>query len=176
MGVPRSKLFGVLGLAGLLAAVAVTSFLQRKKAAPPAELLPYQALVTALPAPERERHAQLRAAIREAEKHRNEKRSWPPAFVAPGLSWVQRGQGLYVNYLGVPNDPSRLRWLVLIIEPEPSALKDPPPPDDDEHHTLADGTALHVSVWTTPNKGPIPEGVLPFPAAEHWTQRLGVGP
>jgi hypothetical protein len=170
------KLFPALLIAALVVAVAATSFMRRHRtAAPSTELLPYQARVVELPATEQERFAQIRAALREAEKIRAASRQWPAEFGAPDVKWIQRGQGLYVNYLGVPDAPSRLRWLVLIIEPEPSALKDPAPPEDEEHHTLSDGTAVHVSVWTTPNEGPIPQVVLPFPAAENWTQRLGSG-
>ena len=167
------KLLGALGLAALLIAVAVLSFNRRDRAKPTAELLPYQAPVGELPAAERERFAQIHTAIREAERARAGTRQWPARFNAPGVSWVQRGQGLYVNYLAVPPEPARLRWLVLVIEPDPAALKEAPPPEDEEHHTLSDGTALHVTVWSAPNQGPVPEAVLPFPAAENWTQRLG---
>lgn len=177
MTVPRSKLLGALGLLCLLVAVAVISFKRRQKAGPATELLPYQGWVRELPAAEQERFAQVGAAIREAEQVRARTHQWPATFSPPGLGWVQRGQGLYVNYLGVPAERGRLRWLVLLIEPEPTAIKDRPPPDDEEHHTLGDGTAIHVSVWTAENEGPVPEVILPFPAAESWTQRLaGPGP
>lgn len=168
----KSRLAPALGLVGLLATVALVAVKRRGGPKPSAELLPYQTWVSALSAVERERFIQVRAALRQAELQRGKDGQWPAAFAAPGLGWVQRRHGHYVNYLGVPADGARLRWLVLFIEPEPSAIKDPAPPEDDEHHTLGDGTALHVSVWTSPNEGPVPQAVLPFPAAEEWTQRL----
>lgn len=169
----RFKLLPALGLVALLIAVAVVSFKRRGANGPAAELLPYQTWATELTSVEQEHFGRIRAAVREAESARSEQKKWPSSFGAPGFGWVQRGQGLYINYLGLPSDPARLRWLVLYIEPEPTALKEPAPPDDEEHHTLSDGTALHVSIWSAPNAGPVPDAVLPFPAAENWTQRLG---
>lgn len=155
-----------------LAAVAwfgVTQKKQPRKVAP----LPYQASVAELPGPEQERFSQIRDQLRVAERQRAAAQQWPAEFIAdPSVRWIRLTHGLYANYLGIPNDAARVRWLVLIIEPEPLAIRDPPPPDDDEHHTLSDGTGLHVSVWSGPNEGPVPEVVLPFPAAEGWTQRL----
>lgn len=170
---PRSKVLGAVALAALVTAVGVVSYLRRTSSKSSTELLPYQARASELSKVEQQRYAEIRASLREAERGRSVSKRWPAEFTAPGITWVQRGQGLYVNYLGVPAEPMRLRWLVLFIEPEPSAIKDPAPPEDDEHHTLSDGTALHVSVWTAPNDGPVPEVVLPFPAAEGWIQRLG---
>lgn len=157
------------GLAALVIAVGAASYLKRARPVEPQGLLPYQRRV--LPA-EVERMTQVRAAMRVAEQARSEQKRWPAGFSAPGLTWTQRGQGLYVNYLGVPPDPKGARWLVLYVEPEPAPIRDPAPPEDDEHHTLADGTALHVTVWTQPNDGPLPLDVLPFPAAEGWLQLL----
>lgn len=173
MNLPRSKLLAALGLIAFLGAVAFLSHRRRAPTRPAAELLPYQARTTELPAAEQQRFAEIRTALRAAERARWETKKWPDAFSAPGLTWIQRGQGLYVNYLGIPTEPSRLRWLVLFIEPEPTALKDRAPPEDEEHHTLPDGTALHLSVWSAPNEGPVPSVVLPFPAAENWTQQVG---
>lgn len=157
------------GLAVLVAAVGAASYFQRVKPVVPSALLPYQRLLA--PA-EVERMTQVRDALRVAEQARSARRRWPAEFAAPGLTWTQRGQGLYVNYLGVPADPKGARWLVLVVEPEPAPIRDPAPPEDDEHHTLADGTGLHVTVWTQPNDGPLPLDVLPFPAAEGWLQLL----
>ncbi len=172
----RSKLLPAIGLGVLLAAVATVSWKQRQRTvSSTAELLPYQALVRTLPPAEKARFLKIRAALLEAEQVRGQTHRWPPDFAVPGLTWVQRGHGLYVNYLGVPADPTQRRWLVLLIEPEPTALKDKPAAPDEEHHTLADGVGIHVSVWSAPNEGLLPEVVLPFPAAEDWTQYL-VGP
>lgn len=169
----RATVLTAVGLAALVVGVGALSWLRRAPPTARAELLPYQARVADLPGVERVRHAEVRAALALAEATRAETQKWPSTFGVEGVTWVQRRHGLYVNYLGVPADPARLRWLVLVIEPEPTALKDPAPPPDDEHHTLADGTALHVTVWTAPNQGPVPEVVLPLPAAENWTQQLG---
>ena len=137
------------------------------------ELLAYQAPVWALDERDQRRFGQLRAAIRQAEQVRGVTRQWPAELTpAADCSWSLRRRGVYVNYLGLPAAPGGLRWLVLFIEPEPSAIKDPPPQEDDEHHTLPDGTAVHVSVWTAPDSGPLPLELLPFPAAEGWVQRL----
>ena len=87
----------------------------------------------------------------------------------------RRQHGIYVNYVGVPAAAQGTRWLVLFIEPAATAFeaKTPPPPVDEEHHTLPDGTALHVTVWTTANQGPEPTEVLAFPVSEGWVQRVG---
>ena len=169
---PRSRLLATLGVVVLLAAVGTASWLRRGRAQSATELLPYQARVGLLPSTEQERFAQVSAAIRQAEAGRATNKAWPSTLGVPGLTWVQRGKGLYVNYLGIPAEPEQLRWLVLLIEPEPSAIKDKAPPEDEQHHTLSDGTPIHVSVWTAANQGAVPEVVLPFPAAEDWIQRL----
>ena len=150
--------------------VAVSFFRGEGAAQPP--VLPHLARLGDLKAPDQATHAKIRDALRAAERVRSDTKQWPPALGVEGLTWTQRRHGVYVNYVGVPADPLRLRWLVLFIEPEPSPIVDPAPPEDDEHHSLPDGTALHVTVWTAANAGPVPEVVLPFPAAEGWTQRL----
>ena len=166
-------LLGVLAFLGAVVAGFKSSG-QRRASQRVAELLPHQALVSALSPEEQQRHLEIRGAVRHAEQQRAANKRWPADFLSTkDVVWKQSGQRLYINYLGVPADGARLRWLVLFIEPEPSAIKDPPPPEDEEHHTLPDGTGLHVTVWTSPNVGPLPLAVLPFPAAEGWTQRLG---
>ena len=84
----------------------------------------------------------------------------------PGFEWTRLEEGVYVNYLGVPADAGRPRWLVLI-------LKGPSEPhvNDGEHQTLPDGTVLHVSVWSQPNTGPLPSVAVPFPEVDGWTKR-----
>ncbi len=168
----RLKLIATLGLVALLAAVAFRSVHQRPRVRAAPELLAYQGRVGELSPQEQERFALIQKEIRQAERARAATHAWPNLFEVPGLPWVHLGTGLYVNYLGIPAEPDRLRWLVLFIEPEPAALKEPAPPEDLEHHTLSDGTALHVSVWTAENTGPVSTTVLPFPAAENWTQRV----
>ncbi len=169
---PRSKVWSALGLVLLLTAVAYASYRRRAAPLPAAELLPYQARASELPKSEREVYAAIRLGLKSAEATRARTKAWPATFEAAGLTWSKRGQGLYINYLGLPAQASQLRWLVLIIEPAESGLKDAPAPEDDEHHTLADGTALHVTLWSAPHDGPIASVTLPFPAAEGWVQRL----
>lgn len=169
---PRSKVLSVVGLVVLLTAVAFASYRRRSAPLPATELLTYQARASELPRLERETYAAIRAGLRAVETVRASTKLWPAAFEAGGLTWSKREQGLYINYLGIPDAPSKLRWLVLFIEPAESALKDPPASEDDEHHTLDDGTALHVTVWSAAHDGPIPPDALTFPAAEGWVQRL----
>lgn len=154
------------------------------------EPAPWQRSYLELPVGEQRLYRQVREGIFEAENARGATKRWPevaelagdgiPPFAAdaltPPLQWSRAQQGVYVTYLGVPSGgATSQRWLVLFIEPEPSALnaRGASPPVDEEHHTLPDGTALHVTVWTEPNAGPLPKGVLAFPVAEGWTQRLG---
>lgn len=131
------------------------------------------------------RYRLVREGVLEAENRRSGPRDWPepsvlagegvPPFDAPDLRWSRRQHGIYVNYLGVPLTGQGTRWLLLFIEPEPTAFeaKAPPPAVDEEHHTLPDGTALHVTVWTTASQGPEPTEVLAFPVSEGWVQRVG---
>ena len=158
----------------VLLAVGVVAWLGVLHRKPPAAaLLPYQGWVGELPRAARRRFAEVRSALRLAEQHRGKTQQWPAQFVNDReLAWSLSIHGPYVNYLGIPSDPAGLRWLVLIIEPEPAAIRDPAPPEDEEHQTLSDGTGLHVTVWTSPNTGSLPLAVLAFPAAEGWTQRL----
>ncbi len=167
-----------VALAAVLLAVALVAWFsaRARPTTPPRALLPYQGLADELPGEERQRFSKVQAQLRLNEQQRGGKGAWPSAFLdGPDVAWSLMAHGPYFMYLGVPADPVRLRWLVLVIEPEPSAIKDPVPPEDEEHHTLSNGTGLHVGVWTAPNSGPLPQGVLPFPAAEGWTQRLGSG-
>ncbi|MBI4934263.1 MAG: hypothetical protein HY828_10320 [Actinobacteria bacterium] len=163
----------------------------RGKAEGPAPA-PWQRSYLSLSVAEQRLFRLVREGILEAENARAREKAWPePAALAeagvppfapegPGaapLAWARRQHGVYVTYVGLPpaGAPAS-RWLVLFIEPEPRALKAPgeaPAPVDEEHHTLPDGTALHVTVWTQANEGPLPEGVPAFPVAEGWTQRLG---
>lgn len=151
----------------LVAVVAAVSYSRRAGGPEASGLLPHQARVVDAPT-----HDRIRASLRAAERVRSDTKQWPAALDAEGFTWTLRRHGIYVNYVGVPTDPTRARWLVLYIEPEPAPIADPAPPEDDEHHTLPDGTALHVTLWTAENAGPVPEVALPFPAAEGWTQRL----
>lgn len=148
---------------------------------------PWQRSYLELPVEEQRLYRAVREGIFEAENRRAETKEWPsaealaaddiPPFAAsaplPRLRWTMRRQGIYVNYVG---EGAATRWLVLFIEPEPSAFTTPgeqAPPVDEEHHTLPDGTALHITVWTQAATEPPPAGVLAFPVAEGWIQRVG---
>jgi hypothetical protein len=168
---------GVLALAALI----IAGKLLAPSAKPTgAELLPYQRSYRELPAAEQQVYFSLRSAISTAERYRATNKKWPPPSGLQGeglasdrLDFTMLEGGLYVNYLGVPKGDG-LRWLVMIIEPDPKELKlpnQPPPPVDVEHHTLADGTNLHVTVWSQPNQGPLPVAVVPYPVADGWTER-----
>lgn len=147
-------------------------------------LSPWQRSYLELPDAQQRLYRAIREGIFEAENVRAEAGEWPdvkrltddgippfaPSEVLPALAWRLALQGLYVNYVG---EADGTRWLVLFIEPEPTALVTPgeaAPPVDEEHHTLSDGTALHVTVWTQPSSEPPTPGVLAFPVSEGWTQ------
>lgn len=125
----------------------------------------WQRPVSELTGPQRRFHARAREQLRAAEKVRSQTRSWPPF----PEGWALRVQGTTINYLG---EGEGLRWLVLILEPDPRAAPVKAPPEDDEHHTLGDGTALHVTVWTQPLTEPRSEYVTAFPATEGWVERV----
>ena len=133
----------------------------------------------------------LRESLYELERLRVETGRWPePAVLSaagvepfredehtPPRAWSLRQHGVYATYVGVPTSSQEaVRFLIVFVEPAPQVLaaKEPPPPEDEEHHTLADGTPLHVTVWTQPHVDePVPDEVLAFPAANGWVQRLG---
>ncbi len=157
-----------------------------------AALAPWQRSYLELSPDGQRRYRAVREGILEAENVRAATKAWPdpsqlkaegvPPFDDESYTWVLRQHGIYVNYVGVRRDgPAEARWLLLFIEPEKSAFdaKAPPPPVDEEHHTLPDGTALHVTVWTTGGASasneaaPFADEVLAFPVSEGWVQRVG---
>lgn len=80
-----------------------------------------------------------------------------------------RNQRTAINYVG---EGEGLRWLVLLLEPDPRAAPEKAPPEDDEHHTLSDGTPLHVTVWSQPLSELTAQLVTAFPATEGWVERV----
>jgi hypothetical protein len=176
-------------LVALAAWVGLAGYARRSQASRGPERAPWQRSYLELSPAEQRLYRDLRAGLFDVENERAWTKQWPdvpwlveqgvppfaPDALTPALEWSRSQQLVYVNYLGVPKTPGGLRWLVLFIEPEKQAFGEttPPPPPDEEHHTLSDGTALHVTVWTMPNEGPLPDGVLAFPVGEGWTQRLG---
>jgi|CXWL01.1.fsa_nt_gi hypothetical protein len=176
----------------LCAVVVLVRVLPARSRISAVERLPYQQHFSALPQVDQQRFVELREGILEIENRRGRSGQWPevealrseeaPPIVsgvtgAEQLRWKKRQQGTYVNYLGTPvSGNGSAQWLILFIEPAPGLLKapgEPPPPLDEEHHTLSDGTALHVTVWTMSAKNESPAVVVPFPAADGWTQLLG---
>jgi hypothetical protein len=136
---------------------------------PPEPMPAWQRPVSELTAAQQDLHEQLRKGLRAAELSRSETKRWPaPEGIFPS-GWALRRQGTAINYLG---EGEGLRWLVLYLEPDPRAEATPAPPEDDEHHTLADGTALHVTLWTQPLSEPPTELVTAFPGAEGWVERI----
>ncbi len=155
------------------------------------ERLPYQQHFSVLDDANQRRFLELREGILEIENLRGREGRWPsvetlhaqalPPVVsgvpdAQPLQWQMRAYGDYVNYTAFPDSGTGKQWLILFIEPPKGLLKapnEPPPPRDEEHHTLSDGTALHVTVWVADASSGAPQGVLPTPAMENFTQLLG---
>ncbi len=147
----------------------VGALVTRFKSLPPTPAPSWQKAVSELTDGQQRVYRELRAQVRAAERERGATKSWPaPAGIFPD-GWVQRRQGMYVNYLG---ERDGLRWLVLFIEPDPRAAYEKAPAEDDEHHTLSDGTALHVTVWTQALTEAATQRVTAFPAAEGWVERV----
>jgi hypothetical protein len=124
----------------------------------------WQREIDELTAPQRRFVVELRAALRDAEGQRSNGH-WPE-MLSNGMRLRQ--QRLAVNYL---TEAHGLRWLVLILEPDPRVPSENVPLDD-EHHQLSDGTLLHVTVWTQALAESAPQGVTAFPAAEGFVERV----
>ncbi|MDX2008571.1 MAG: hypothetical protein SFW67_00190 [Myxococcaceae bacterium] len=151
----------------------------------------WQQSFRALPQVDQRTFRHLRESLYELERLRVTTGRWPePALLrdeavepfredehAVPRTWSLRQHGVYATYVGVPvTRAAGARFVVVYVEPTAQVLaaKEPPPPEDEEHHTLADGTALHVTVWTQDDADePVPDEVLAFPAAQGWVQRLG---
>jgi hypothetical protein len=130
----------------------------------PTALPAWQQRVSELTAAQQDFHGRVRAAIETVEKQRASG-AWPSDFL-PGFA-MQHAR-LTTNYVG---EAEGLRWLVLFLEPDPRSPPENAPPDD-EHHRLADGTPLHVTVWTQPLSTPASTELIGFPAAEGWVERV----
>lgn len=141
---------------------------KRTRTAPSTVLAGWQRPVSELSSAQQRTYRELRAGLREVEHVRAATKTWPQQNLTAGATWTRAQQRLAVNYVA---EAEGLRWLVLFLEPDPRT-DEAPPPDDDEHHTLADGTALHVTVWTQPPDTPRSDVVTAFPAAEGWVERV----
>jgi 3',5'-cyclic AMP phosphodiesterase CpdA len=125
----------------------------------------WQKPVSELSEAQRAAFLRVREAIVVAETARSTNQAWPDAFLP---NFVRTTAGLHTTYVG---EAEGLRWLVLFLEPDPRLG----PEDaglDDEHHRLADGTALHVTVWTQGLDVAPPTQLVAFPAVEGWTERV----
>lgn len=153
-----------------------------------ANLLPFQALVRDVPGADQRMFRELQEGLLEAERIRDTTGKWPDAaaLAAEGIPpfgqdptrqtasyrWSTLIQGTTLNYLGIPNTSSAPAWLMVVIEPEPGAPPDPAP-NDETHHRLSDGTTLHVSIWSTPERHRTSGfTAMPLPQNEGWTQLL----
>jgi len=150
-------------------------------------LLPYQQLIRDAPPNEQRIFRELQEGLLEAERIRAQTGRWPdvatletegiPPFARDptqkiGYTWTSVRQDWATNYLGVPSDPSQPAWVLVILEPEPGTPADPAP-NDETHHRLADGTTLHVSIWTIPeNKRRSGFAALKLPQNDGWTNWL----
>ena len=154
-------------------------------------LLPYQALIQGRPATEQRVFRELQEGLLEAESVRAATGSWPrpdalaaagippfapdPTAGATSCQWQQIRDGTRAHYTGRPDHPGAPAWLVLIQEPEAGAPPDPAP-EDEEHHRLADGTMLHVSIWSRADGRAGTPAQIRLPQAEGWTQLYAVAP
>ncbi len=150
-------------------------------------LLPYQRLIRDAPPADQRVFRELQEGLLEAERIRAQTGRWPdvatleaegiPPFAADPTQkieykWTSVRQDWVTNYLGVPSDPSRPAWVLVILEPEPGAPPDPAP-NDETHHRLIDGTTLHVSIWNMPEeKRRSGFAALRLPQNEGWTNWL----
>jgi hypothetical protein len=136
-------------------------------------LLPYQALANTLPESDQQQFTALRQKLVNAEAERSRVSSWPSAeslgLPGAGYRWTRFDRGVVTNYFGQPADASQPAWLVEIQEPEPGTAPDPAP-NDEEHHRLADGTTLHVYLWTHRFGGQVPAEFVPAPQNTGWVE------
>lgn len=154
-------------------------------------LMPFQQMIGDRTPTEQRTFRELQEALLEAEMRRSETGAWtypetlgaegvPPFAFDPTVktgpyAWSLRGDGLYFNYVGMPERAEDPTWMILITEPLPGA-----PPDlaseDEEHHRLIDGTMLHVSTWVRTDGERVPDEVIQVPANQGWTQLYAVSP
>jgi hypothetical protein len=153
----RTTLLFLLVSLGVFAGL---TLLTKKKTPPPPARPSWQRPVNELTEAQQRVYAELRARLPELKKAREQTGSWPGPTASAGhvINYVQEREGL--------------RWLLLVLEPDPRLPREPPPPEDDEHVNLADGTGLHVTLWTQPLTEAPPPGVIAFPAAEGWVERV----
>lgn len=154
-------------------------------------LLPFQAVIRDRPGVEQRMFRELQEGLLEAENARARSGAWPsvtaladegippfardPTAKGARYTWHVVRAGMSVNYIGIPDQPDALAWLLLIQEPTPGAPPDQAK-DDEEHHRLSDGTVLHVSTWNHPEGGRVEPRFVRVPQAEGWMQLYAVDP
>jgi len=150
-------------------------------------LLPFQMLARDLVSSDQTMFTALKQCLLEVEGLRSSDGRWPdaPAFavllrntpvvdsgIGNAFTWRDQTQGVITHYVGLPTqDVSAPAWMVAIREPEPGVPTDTAP-NDEEHHRLADGTVLHVSIWTHRFGGQVDPKFVAQPEAAGWTQVL----
>ncbi len=165
---------GVFALAGIIVTLVVVYLaLNTGSGSDSRGLLPYQALAATLPDTDQQIHGALRKGLLAAEGERSRISRWPEVSTlglpADGYEWSRFDRGVVTNYFGTPRDPGQPAWLLEIQEPEPGTAPDPAP-NDDEHHRLADGTTLHVYVWTHRLGGQVATAFVPQPQNTGWIE------
>jgi hypothetical protein len=153
------------------------------------DLMPYQALVRDRPQTDQRMFRELQEGLLEAERVRSLTGGWPaPAALAAqsippfapdptrgeSYVWTVTQHGTFVNYRALPSVTGVPAWLLLVQEPDKGAPPDPAK-EDEEHHRLADGSMLHVSIWTHADGTDLPAHFISLPQVEGWTQ-LRAGP
>jgi hypothetical protein len=181
---------GMLVVIGSWMVLATDSATGREAESGVRHLLPFQALIRDRSPLEQRMFRELQEGLLEAEMKRVTGRAWPEAaaLAAEGIppfaadptarggpyDWELLTSGLFVNYLGIPQQPGAPAWLVLVQEPDPNGPPDPAA-EDEEHHRLSTGEMLHVSTWTR-SDARVPRRIVRTPQAEGWTQLYAVGP
>ncbi len=108
------------------------------------------------------------------------RRGIPPFAVDPidraGYRWRLLQEGTTVNYFGLARDPGGPTYAIVVLEPEPDAPIDPRQVTDEIHHRLADGTLLHVSIWTAPGARDASRALSAPPVEEGWRRITALTP
>jgi hypothetical protein len=123
--------------------------------------------------------------LAEAEDVRSRANAWPtveqlaakriPPFAPDpldraGYTWQLLRDRTLVNYVGTPDPASKRPTIaIVVVEPDPGTAPDPQAIVDETHHKLADGTVLHVSIWT--GTKPV-SGAVSTPAFEDGWRRI----
>jgi len=157
-------------------------------------LLPFQTVIQTRPLEEQRMFRELQVSLLEAETIRSGERAWPdaarlaadgiepfapnPALKGAVYEWTRVQNGRFINYVGVPTGSAAgaaPAWLVMVQEPDPAAPAEVYV-EDEEHDRLADGSILHVSIWSHPDGARVPAHVVQVPQAEGWIQLYAADP